>query len=258
MMNKYNTIQPKFTSGFTRLVDFGFVFKIALGHSTKICRYFIKTYNYVLSFFKTKILKPKFTTGFTIVELLIVLGITVLLSAVVGAFARDVFFIKNYVSESYSTEQDSSKIIRPMITELRSARASQTGAYTIEQAGTSSLIFFTDTNFDGVTERVRYYLSNKTIMKGVIFATGTPATYPTAQEKFSTLISAVSNSTSTPIFEYYDDNYTGTSSPLTQPVNIPDIRLIKINIKTDIDVNRAPYQQNITTQVSIRNLKDNY
>ena len=197
--------------------------------------------------------------GFTIVELLIVVGITALLSAVVGAFARDVFFIKNYVSESYSSEQDSSKIIRPMITELRSARQAQTGAYTIEQAGTSSLVFFSDTDLDGVTERVRYYLSSdKKIMKGVIIATGTPATYPVDQEKFSTLISNVGNSSSTPIFEYFDDSYTGSSSPLTQPVNIPDIRLVKITIKTDIDVNRAPYQQTITTQVSIRNLKDNY
>ncbi|MFZ2038526.1 MAG: prepilin-type N-terminal cleavage/methylation domain-containing protein [Minisyncoccia bacterium] len=196
--------------------------------------------------------------GFTIVELLIVIAITTLMVTIVGAFARDVFFIKNYVSESYTSEQDASKIIRPMITELRSARASQTGAYAIEQAGTSSLIFFTDTNLDGMTERVRYYLFNKTIMKGIIFATGTPATYPAAQEKFNTLIRNVGNSSSTPIFEYYNDSYTGTSSPLTQPVNIANVSLIKITVKTDIDVNRAPYQQTITTQVSIRNLKDNY
>ena len=197
-------------------------------------------------------------SGFTIVELLIVMGITVLMSTVVGAFGRDIFFIKGYVTESYTGSQEATRIIRPMTNELRSARASMTGAYAIEQAGTSSLIFFADTDLDGKTERVRYYLSNKNIMKGVIIGTGTPVIYSTTSEKFSTLMSAVGNSSSTPIFEYFDDNYTGSSPALTQPVSISDIRLIKITIKTDIDVNRAPYQQTITTQVSIRNFKDNY
>lgn len=202
--------------------------------------------------------KRTFTTGFTIVELMIVIGITALLSVIVGAFSRDVFFIKGYVTESYTSEQESTKIIRPIITELRSARPSMTGAYAIEQAGTSSLTFFSDVDLDGTTERVRYFLDNGTLKRGVIKSTTTPATYLTSQEKFTNLIQAVRNSSSTPIFQYYNSSYTGSSSSLTLPISILDVRLVKVNIISDIDVNKAPYQQVITTQVSIRNFKDNY
>jgi hypothetical protein len=49
----------------------------------------------------------------------------------------------------------------------------------------------------------------------------------------------------------------GTSSPITQPVTPTDVRLIKINLIIDVDPNRAPVIKTYTSQVSIRNLKDN-
>jgi hypothetical protein len=49
----------------------------------------------------------------------------------------------------------------------------------------------------------------------------------------------------------------GTSSPLTQPVITTNVRLIKINLMIDVDPNRAPVIKTYTSQVSIRNLKDN-
>jgi type II secretory pathway pseudopilin PulG len=72
--------KAKSTRGFTRLVDFGFVFKIARDCSTKVRKYIIQTFRQNSS--KTKILKPKFTTGFTLIEAL--MAISILMIAIIS------------------------------------------------------------------------------------------------------------------------------------------------------------------------------
>lgn len=65
------------------------------------------------------------------------------------------------------------------------------------------------------------------------------------------------NGNSLPSFEYFDTNYTGTSSPLVQPVSPSTVRLIRINQRIDIDPNRSPVPVIFTVQASLRNLKTN-
>ena len=68
--------KTKFTTGFTRLVDFGFVFEIV---KDNFCRLFCKIdKSIILDSFKSKtvkISKPKFTTGFTLVEALVAISL---------------------------------------------------------------------------------------------------------------------------------------------------------------------------------------
>ena len=111
---------------------------------------------------------------------------------------------------------------------------------------------------DDVADRVRYFLDPVTlsVKRGVILASGSPPAY-TEQESFSTLITDISNGASTPLFDYYDGNYTGSSLPLSMPVNILDVRLVKITIKIERDPNRAPELTTLTSQAALRNLKDN-
>jgi hypothetical protein len=143
-----------------------------------------------------------------------------------------------------------------MVTELRAARTSVAGAYAIDTAGTSTVVFYSDVNGDGNTEKVRYFLSSTTLKRGVITPSGSPLSY-TGSESISELVHGVRNTSSQPIFEYFDSSYTGTSSAMTQPVSIANIRLVKVNIIIDMNVSRSPVQQTVTTQAEIRNLKDN-
>ena len=87
--------------------------------------------------------------------------------------------------------------------------------------------------------------------------TGSPSAYNPSNEVITVLAYNIKNATSTSLFEYYDDTYTGTSSPLTQPVTTTQISLVKISLLMDIDPNRAPVPRLYTSQVSLRNLKDN-
>jgi hypothetical protein len=90
----------------------------------------------------------------------------------------------------------------------------------------------------------------------VIEPTSISPFYNIADEKVTNLVSYIANNTA-PIFYYYDKNYDGTNSALATPINIPLVRLIKINILIDKDTNKEPGVITATTQISLRNLKDN-
>ena len=144
-----------------------------------------------------------------------------------------------------------------MVTELRKTTHSSTGTYPIELASSTGITFFTDVNNNGSVDKVRYFLNGTTIQKGVITPTGNPLTYNPTNEVVTTLINSVIASSTLPIFQYYPSSYTGTTSPLTFPVDISAIRFVKITIIIDKDPNRSPIPIIVSSSVSLRNLKDN-
>lgn len=195
--------------------------------------------------------------GMTLAEIVVVLGIFGLIVVAISSFQRDIILNNKYSQDSLSGAQDARTILRTMVKELRSASPSNNGSFAIIQTGTSSLSFYSDTDADGLKEQIRYFISTSTLKKGSIKPTGSPLTYNSANEVFTTLAFNIKNATSTALFEYYNSSYTGTSSPLTQPVTASNVRLIKINLMIDADPNKAPIIRTYTSQVNLRNLKDN-
>jgi hypothetical protein len=132
----------------------------------------------------------------------------------------------------------------------------ETGAYPIVTSATDSMVFYSDYDDDGIVERLRYYRSGNTLKKGVIEPTSNPPAYNGTEVSVDEVhdLSGLA-----PIFEYYDDSYDGsaTATPLAQPVNNQDIRLVKITLTVDRLPGRPPGPITVTTQVSMRNLKDN-
>ena len=194
--------------------------------------------------------------GFTLIETLVAMSIGVIIMIAIGTFARNIFFNNSVQSGSFSTAQDARNITRTMVSELRGASPGSDGSYPIVAAGTSTITFFSDINGDGLKEKIRYYLATTTLKKGVITPTGSPLAY-TGSEVTSILAYNVRNTASTSILNYYDDNFTGTSSPLTQPVDVSTVRLVQVNLILDADPNRSPLPRTYTSAATLRNLKDN-
>jgi prepilin-type N-terminal cleavage/methylation domain-containing protein len=196
--------------------------------------------------------------GFTLVETLITMAIFLVIMLGVTSFQRDVF-VDNTISQGFfTTTQGAEEILRNMVSPLRSASQGSDGSYPILTAGTSTLTFFSDLYNNGVKERVRYFISGTTLEEGIIVPNGTPLSYGNATETISYLAYNVRNiASSTDVFDYYDDTYNGTSSPLTQPVSVSAVRLVKITLILDTNPTRAPAPIVYTTQVSLRDLKDN-
>lgn len=206
-----------------------------------------------IKIFRKNIKKNK---GLTLMELLVTMAIFVLIMGVVSKFAGDIFRYEDIFSSGLTAYDEARKVLQPLASEIRSASSSSLGAYPIEETNTNSFIFFTDINNDGIKERVRYFLSGTILMRGVIVPAGSPLQYSSGSETTTEIVHGVRNG-STPIFTYYDTNYNGGTSPLSQPVSVLSVRLVKITLIIDDNINKPPASVTVTTQVAIRNLKDN-
>lgn len=101
--------------------------------------------------------------------------------------------------------------------------------------------------------QIRYYIEGNQFIIGQTEPVGTEPniTYPPSAEKIHLIVEDVENPNM--IFEYYD----GQKNILSAPVDTTKIRLIKLTISLDQDVNKPPVAVTETTEVSLRNLKDN-
>lgn len=196
--------------------------------------------------------------GMTLIETLIALGIFSLLVVAIGTFARDTFFFNDVIQIGLNNVTEARKVLRPFANEVRGAQPSNLGAFAIAQAATSSFAFYSDIDADGVRERVRYFVEGDEFKKGIIEPTGSPLTYNPANE---TVIKVIRDVVPTPyIFSYYDTNYAGstTTPALADPITPTDVRLVRVDLTVDANPNRAPSLMTVTTQVTVRNLKDNH
>jgi len=196
--------------------------------------------------------------GFTLIELMVALVLFGFIVVGVGSFMRDVFFFNSVLQTSVTNVGEARKVLRPFVSEVRRAQPSDQGSFAIDAAGTSTFAFYTDIDSDGSREKIRYYLDGTDFKKAVIVASGNPAVYDEDDESVVKVIQHVV-ATST-IFTYFDSSYYGSSTinALPQPVTTSDVRLVRIDLTIDSNPNRAPSLMTITTQATIRNLKDNY
>lgn len=197
--------------------------------------------------------------GFYLAELIISVAIFSILATLITLFGKDIFSFNSYIQADLGIQMEGRRAIVNMVSEMREMTSSSLGAYPIAAAATSSITFYSDIDSDTMKEQVRYYIQGKVLKKSVVEPSGSPLTY-SGSPTVTTLVSGISNGTSTAMFQYYDTNYAGTTTPLTVPVNVSSVKLVKITINIPrVDVNHATTTTPvvITSQVTPRNLKDN-
>lgn len=194
--------------------------------------------------------------GATLIEILVTIFIFSLIGFVIWAFQKDIFSLSDRLQGGLSVEQEVRKALKLMSAEIRSVSPSSVGAYPLAEVGSNSFTFYSDIDEDGLKERIRYFLDGDVFKKGILKPSGQPLAYNDGEEVVVDFVSAIVNGATT-IFEYYDTNYDGTTAPLVAPINIPNVRLVKITLIVDRDPNRAPEAIELSTQISMRNLKDN-
>lgn len=195
-------------------------------------------------------------SGFSIIEVLVGIFILTLIGIAVYTFQKDVFSLNRIISGSLIIQDETRRVIKTMSAEIRTASPSSLGTYALVQVATSSFSFYSNIDDDLFKERVRYFVDGAILKKGVIKPAGSPLTYNPANEVLTELIHDVA-SLATSTFSYYDENYDGTTPPLAEPVDIATVRLVKITITIDKDPQAPPGPMTLTTQIQMRNLKDN-
>ncbi len=189
-------------------------------------------------------------------EVVVTISIFAVIMVAIFNFGQGIFSFNSFAQQNLNAQSDARKLLKTIAKEMRSSSPSSLGAYPLAVTATSSVTFFSNIDNDTQKEQIRYFLQGGDLKKGVINPSGTPLTYNTANEQQVTLVKNIVNGV-LPIFEYYDSTYTGTSSALTIPVQPTLVRLIKITIMIGGDPNRSLSPVEATTQVFLRNLKDN-
>lgn len=196
--------------------------------------------------------------GFTLIEVLVTLSIFTILIFGFSAMLNDIFVNSNQQLLSMNNIDQARLAMSVFTNEIRNATTGSDGSYPLNQADDSQIIFYSNfrTN-DAAVERIRYYISGDTLYKGVVLPSGNPLTYNLSSESISPVIAGISNSND-PIFYYYDGSYDGSTSPLSQPVNINQVRFVKISLMvlnqiTPNDTSAFP----IVAGAAIRSIKDN-
>lgn len=207
---------------------------------------------------KTKNFRQNKSRGFTLIEVLVSMAIfSVLLFAVTSLLLSVVQNPQRELNSMGNIDQ-AKTVVSTFVNELRGAVTGNDGSYPINQAGDNQIIFYTNYGGSGtIVNRIRYYISGNTLYKGVVVPTGSPLTYNISSEVVRAVMTSVSNG-SAPIFYYYNGNYNGTGSALSQPVNVNQVRFVRINLMVK---NQTTSHDNSTFPISdgatIRNLKDN-
>lgn len=200
----------------------------------------------------------KHRAGFSLVEILIVIAIATIVVFAVANMSGNVNILNSLVSQQLQSTSNVNQALQLLSTDIRSAEPSMAGAYPIDAAGTSSFAFYTDTDGDGIAERVRYFFASSSIWRGVTQPTGTPPVYQTSTSEIVTsMIQNVIIATGTPLFSYYNASYTGTQLAMTSTIDVSPIRLAGVSFLVDTRPGQAPLPEHFSVLVDIRDLRSN-
>ena len=197
-------------------------------------------------------------SGFTLLEVLVAMGIFLLMIFGVSGIWSYASRSKNVIWEQLSAQNEGRKTVQDFTNELRTATQSSIGSFAIESPTTSSLIFYSNIDSDSWRERVRYFLAGSILKKGVTKPSGNPLSYSSSNEVVVEVAHGVTNGNE-PIFTYYGENYNGatSTSTLSYPINVTTIRLVGIKLRLERYPDLSPAPVWVESKVEIRNLKAN-
>lgn len=201
--------------------------------------------------------KIKAIKGYSLLEMTVTIGIFLLIVGGLSAIFVFAFKSRSVIIEQLKTQTEGRRIVQDFVNELRSANQSSIGAYPIEKAESSQIIFYSNIDADSYRERIRYFLEGTNFKKGVTKPSGNPMVYNTSTESVAIIAHDIANPTSTPIFTYFDQSYTGSQNPLVSPVNLSSIKMVGVQLVMEEDPRLSPVPFVIQAKTEVRNLKNN-
>jgi len=187
--------------------------------------------------------------GFTLVEIIVALGIFAFLAVAAGTFFVSGFRMNDRVWDQLSTQADMRRVFEQFRRDARELREGADGSSPIERAAADEFIFFADVLGDNTPERVRYTRLDTALVRGITAASGTPPAYATSTESVVTLAHTIANGAqSIPVFSYFDAAATTTQTSLAEPVSSTLVHVIRLRLITDMDTADADEEMLVTVR----------
>lgn len=195
--------------------------------------------------------REKTRLGFTLVETVVVIALTALISITLGVLLAYFYKTDTYTLQQSVQVEQARRGVESAMQYLREASYGSDGSYPIGNAGTSTITFYSNVDTDSSIERVTYKVVNGIFYQIVTQPAGNPPAY-TGAVSTSTLTTPIVNAPSTPIFRYFDN----TGAELLPPINVGAIASVRTTLVVDADVNRAPVSFTLSGAATLRNLRD--
>ena len=194
--------------------------------------------------------------GFTLVEMMVVVGISGILMVILVRFIGTGFPVSRIVfSQSQATENARLQLKR-ISKGMREVRQADTGAYPLVEMSPQKIVFYSDVDKDSTVELVRYELIGTELHRGLTEPSGDPLTYDPDNDEVSSVVASYVRNGADDIFAYYTGDYPADQTPLT-PVDLTEVKYIEFSLSIDVDPDNDPDAVEIVSQVQLRNLKTN-
>jgi len=198
-----------------------------------------------------------FKKGFTLLELLVALGIFLLLIVPISAILIDGFKYNSVVWDQLEAQNDGRRALREMVDVIRKAENSSLGGFPIVSASSNDLTVYANVDDDSYKEKIRFWLDGTVLKKNVIKPSGSPLSYSgvgTTTELSHYVVNIAKNIS---LFTYYDTDYTGTQSALSVPAEATLVRVVKVDLELEKNPDKTPVPLRVESMVQVRNLKSN-
>lgn len=203
-------------------------------------------------------LDSKYLMGFTVIEMLVTLGVFIV---AVGMVTSAIVFF--YRTNAYTMQQSSAiasarKGVEVAVEDIREATYSDEGIYPVYDMGSTTFYCYSDIDKDDHVERVRFYLTgtaSTTLVKEVTNSGGDPLSYDGPEATTTTEIISEhvrNNDLATKIFIYYDN----TGTEITDYNKVLDVSFVEIKLIVNVNPNRAPDDFELRSSTALRNYVD--
>lgn len=198
--------------------------------------------------------------GFTLVEMLVTIAVFSVAMLVTANLLITIFTNSTTNPDALNAVDQAESASSNFVNQVRDAAYGNDGSYPLAEASTTEIIFFSPFGSGSSTtvDRIRYFVASSTLYEGVTAPSGSPATYDLADEQITPVVNHVSGVGTSTVFYYYNGSYAGTSSPLSQPVNVNQVTYVGLTLGVQLqEVIGATTTSVISTGAAIRNLKTN-
>lgn len=193
----------------------------------------------------------KAMAGFTLVEVLVTIGISLLFFGAIADFFINSIKSSNIISDQLEGQGEARRVVNDFVSQVRVASYSSAGDYPLKVASSSEIIFFANIDKDSMVEQVRYFLTSTTLYRGITKPTGNPLLYDISKEDVQVVAEGV-RLNGKDLFTYYP---AGIADPLISPVDITAVRLVGIYLRIDKKPEQSPTAWSVSARAEMRNLE---